>query len=82
MSTALRSRVSPDEPPPYSKLFEMAAQEAQQAEVLLLRKLLLRAYGVLQDVAIEASEASEPDAIAEALMRDISAALDKRPTLI
>jgi len=29
-----------------------------------------------------ASEASEPDAIAEALMRDISAALDKRPTLI
>lgn len=61
MSTALRSRISPDE---------------------LLRKLLLRAYGVLQDVAIEASEASEPDAIAEALMRDISAALDKRPTLI
>ena len=82
MSTALRSRISPDEPLPYSKLFEQAAQEAQQAEVLLLRKLLLRAYGVLQDVAIEASEAGEPDAIAEALMRDISAALDKRPTLI
>lgn len=82
MSTALRSLISPDEPLPYSKLFEQAAREAQQAEVLLLRKLLLRAYGVLQDVAIEASEASEPDAIAEALMRDISAALDKRPTLI
>lgn len=82
MSTALRSRISPDEPLPYSKMFEQAAQEAQQAEVLLLRKLLLRAYGVLQDVAIEAREAGEPDAIAEALMRDISAALDKRPTLI
>jgi len=82
MSTALRSRISPDEPLPYSKLFEQAAQEAQQAEVLLLRKLLLRAYGVLQDVAIEAREDGEPDAIAEALMRDISAALDKRPTLI
>lgn len=82
MSTALRSRISPDEPLPYSKLFEQAAQEAQQAEVLLLRKLLLRAYGVLQDVAIEAREAGEPDAIAEALMLDISAALDKRPTLI
>ncbi len=82
MSTALRSRISPDEPLPYSKLFEQAAQEAQQAEVLLLRKLLLRAYGVLQDVAIEAREDGEPDAIAESLMLDISAALDKRPTLI
>lgn len=82
MSTALRSRISPDEPLPYSKMFEQAAREAQQAEVILLRKLLLRAYGVLQDVAIEAREAGEPDAIAEALMRDISAALDKRPTLI
>ena len=82
MSTALRSRISPDEPLPYSKLFEQAAQEAQQAEVLLLRKLLLRAYGVLQDVAIEAREDGEPDAIAESLMLDISAALDRRPTLI
>lgn len=78
----MRSRISPDEPLPYSKLFEQAAQEAQQAEVLLLRKLLLRAYGVLQDVAIEAREDGEPDAIAESLMLDISAALDKRPTLI
>lgn len=82
MSTALRSRESPDNPLPYNKLFDQAAREAQQAEVILLRKLLLRAYGVLQDVAIEAREASEPDAIAEALMRDISAALDRRPTLI
>ncbi len=82
MSTALRSRESPDNPLPYSKLFDQAAREAQQAEVLLLRKLLLRAYGVLQDVAIEAREDGEPDAIAETLMRDISAALDKRPTLV
>ncbi len=79
-----RSRPADDgsEMLPYHKLFEQAAQDAQQAEVILLRKLLIRAYGVLQDVAIEAREASEPDAIAESLMRDISAALDKRPTLI
>lgn len=82
MSTALRSRISPDEPLPYSKMFEQAAREAQQAEVILLRKLLIRAYSVLQDVAIEARETSEPDAVAEELMRDISTVLDKRPTLI
>ncbi len=84
MSTTYRSRSADDGPKtlPYSKLFEQAAQDAQQAEVILLRKLLIRAYGVLQDVAIEAREASEPDAVAESLMRDISTVLDKRPTLI
>ncbi len=82
MSAALRSRVSPDEPPPYSKLFEQAAQEAQQAEVLLLRKLLIRAYSLLQAVSVEARNDNMPDAVAEELMRDISLALDKRPTLI
>ena len=82
MTAALSSRTSPDAPMPYSKIFELAAQEAQQAEVVLLRKLLLRSHGVLQDVAIEARSAGEVDAIVESLMYDISAALDKRPTLI
>jgi len=82
MTAAMRSRISPNEPLPYSKIFEQAAQEAQQAEVLLLRKLLLRAYGVLQDVATEARIDRVPDAMTETLMRDISAALDRRPTLI
>ena len=67
---------------PFSKLFAIAGQEAQQAEVLLLRKLLVRAYGVLQDVATEARADGEPDAMTETLMRDISTALDRRPTLI
>ena len=67
---------------PFSKLFAIAGQEAQQAEVLLLRKLLVRAYGVLQDVATEARADGEKDAMTETLMRDISAALDKPPTLI
>ena len=67
---------------PFAKLFEIASQEAQQAEVLLLRKLLVRAYGVLQDVATEARADGEPDAMTETLMRDISTALDRRPTLI
>lgn len=82
MATELRSRLAPDQPAAYQELFRVAAQQAQQSEVILLRKLLFRVYGVLQDVAIEAREASEPDAVAEALMRDISTVLDKRPTLI
>lgn len=82
MATEIRSRLSPNDQLPYSKLFENTAREAQQAEVILLRKLLMRAYGVLQDVVIEAREAGEPDALAESLMRDISAALDKHPTFL
>ncbi len=82
MSTALRSRESPDNPLPYSKLFDQAAREAQQAEVLLLRKLLIRAYSLLQAVSVEARNDNMPDAVAEELMRDISLALDRRPTLI
>ena len=84
MITAYRSRPADDgsEMMPFSKLFAIAGQEAQQAEVLLLRKLLVRAYGVLQDVATEARADGEPDAMTETLMRDISAALDKPPTLI
>jgi len=79
-----RSRPANDgsEMMPFSKLFAISGQEAQQAEVLLLRKLLVRAYGVLQDVATEARADGEPDAMTETLMRDISAALDKPPTLI
>jgi len=82
METELRSLLSPDQTAAYHELFRIAAQEAQQAEVLLLRKLLLRAYGVLQDVAIEAREGGETDAIVEGLMRDISIVMDKTPTLI
>jgi len=84
MITAYRSRPADDgsEMMPFSKLFAIAGQEAQQAEVLLLRKLLVRAYGVLQDVATEARADGEKDAMTETLMRDISAALDRPPTLI
>ena len=84
MITAYRSRPADDgsEMMPFSKLFAIAGQEAQQAEVLLLRKLLVRAYGVLQDVATEARSDGETDATTETLMRDISTALDRRPTLI
>ena len=84
MITAYRSRPADDgsEMMPFSKLFAIAGQEPQQAEVLLLRKLLVRAYGVLQDVATEARADGEKDAMTETLMRDISAALDKPPTLI
>jgi len=82
METELRSLLSPDQPAAYHELFRIASQEAQQAEVILLRKLLLRAYGVLQDVAIEAREGGETDAIVEVLMRDISIVMDKTPTLI
>ena len=84
MITAYRSRPADDgsEMMPFAKLFAIAGQEAQQAEVLLLRKLLVRAYGVLQDVATEARADGEKDAMTETLMRDISTALDRRPTLI
>jgi hypothetical protein len=75
VSDAPRSRISPDEPLPYSKLFEVAAQEAQKAEIMLLRKLLLRSYGALQNVATKSRQAGERDAIVETLMRDISTAM-------
>ena len=67
---------------PYRRLFEQANKEAQQAELLMLRKLLARSYNVLQDVAIEAREDGEADAMTEALMTDILTALDKRPALV
>lgn len=67
---------------PFARLFELASQEAQQAEVLLQRKLLIRCFMLLQAVAEEARENNEPDAVAEELMRDISAALDRQQTLI
>lgn len=82
MATELRSRLAPDQPAAYQELFRIAAQEAQQAEVILLRQLLLRTYGFLRAVATEARYDNLPDAVAEELMRDISLALDKRPTLI
>jgi len=79
-----RSRPANDgsEMAPFAKIFEIASQEAQQAEVLLQRKLLIRCFMLLQAVAEEARVENEPDAVAEELMRDISAALDKPPTLI
>lgn len=52
MATELRSRLAPDQPAAYQELFRVAAQQAQQAEVILLRKLLFRVYGVLQDVEL------------------------------
>jgi hypothetical protein len=84
MIAAPRSRPADDGSAmlPYSKLFEIASKEAQQAEVLLQRKLLIRCFMLLQAVAEEARSENEPDAVAEELMRDISAALDKQPTLI
>jgi hypothetical protein len=82
MATELRSRLAPDEPAAYHELFRVAAQESQQAEVLLQRRLLIRAYSLLQAVSVEARNDNMPDAVAEELMRDISLALDRRPTLI
>jgi hypothetical protein len=67
---------------PYSKIFELAAQEAQQAEIILLRKLLIRAYDVMRAVALEARAEGERDSITEALMRDISLVFDRRLTLL
>ncbi|OPZ08845.1 MAG: hypothetical protein BWZ07_03096 [Alphaproteobacteria bacterium ADurb.BinA280] len=84
MITTQRSRPADDGSAmlPFSKLFEMEAQCAQQAEVLLQRKLLIRSFSLLQAFAAEARSENTPDAVAEELMRDISAALDKQPTLI
>ena len=84
MTATTLSRPGPEIPAdvPYSKLYERSNIEAQQAEVLLLRKLLTRACNVLQDVAIEARLSGETDAMTEALMRDIMITLNKLPTLV
>ena len=50
--------------------------EALLAERHLLRSLLRRCDGVLQNVAIEARTAGERDAIVEELLRDISVATE------
>jgi len=80
----MSSRPAPEDQStmPYQRLFEMANKEAQQAELLLLRNLLTKAYGVLQDVAIEARQEGAADTMTESLMRDILTALDKRPALV
>jgi hypothetical protein len=67
---------------PYKRLFEEANKEAQQAELLLLRNLLAKAYNALQNMAIRARSDGKADAMTEALMRDILTALDKRPALV
>lgn len=67
---------------PYTRLCEVANQEAQQAEVILLRRLLQRAYGLLQNEATRARTCGMRDASIEGLMLDISATLDKPPTLV
>ena len=50
--------------------------KALLAERHLLRSLLRRCDGVLQNVAIEARTAGERDAIVEELLRDISVATE------
>ena len=50
--------------------------KALLAERHLLRSLLRRCEGVLQNVAIEARTAGERDAIVEELLRDISVATE------
>lgn len=82
--TSIISRPSPDDlvSMPYYKICDTANRDAQQAEVILMRKLLMRAYGMLQDVATKARSDGRRDPVVEAIMVDISAALDKPPTLI
>jgi hypothetical protein len=55
-----------------------AANEHEEllAERHLLRSLLRRCEGVLQNVAIEARTAGERDAMVEELLRDISVATE------
>lgn len=53
-------------------------EEAQQADLFMLRNLLARAYNALQNVAIEARTSWCANAAIEALMLDILTVLDKR----
>ena len=74
MITKLRPLSRPAEP---FRLIDAANEhEALLAERHLLRSLLRRCDGVLQNVAIEARTAGERDAMVEELLRDISVATE------
>ena len=74
MITMTRPRSRPAESPA-ARIDAEAAALAAQAEVTLLRKLLLRADSYLAAVVQEARLDGQPDAYAEGLRRDISLAL-------
>lgn len=74
MITMTRPRSRPAESPA-ARIDAEAAALSAQAEVTLLRKLLLRADSCLAAVVQEARLDGQPDAYAEGLRRDISLAL-------
>jgi hypothetical protein len=80
----MNSRPAPEEiaTMPYKILFEQANKEAQQAELLLLRNLLAKAYNALQNTAIRARSDGKADDMIERLMRDILITLDKVPAVL
>jgi len=71
--TRTRSRLSES---PTAIIDAEAAALASQAEVVLLRRLLLRCDICLADMVQEARIDGEPDFCAEELRRDIAVALD------
>ena len=74
MSTMTRPRSRPAESPA-ARIDAEATDLAAQAELALLRRLLLRADSYLAAVVQEARLDGEPDAYAEGLRRDIALAL-------
>lgn len=74
MITTTRPRSRPAESPA-ARIDAEATALAAQAEITLLRRLLLRADSYLAAVVQEARLDGEPDAYAEGLRRDIALAL-------
>ncbi len=74
MITRLQPSARPAEP--FRMIDAANEHEALLAERHLLRSLLRRCEGVLQNVAIEARTAGERDAMVEELLRDISVATE------
>ena len=74
MITTTRPRSRPAESPA-ARIDAEATALAAQAEIALLRRLLLRADSYLAAVVQEARLDGEPDAYAEGLRRDIALAL-------
>lgn len=74
MITMTHSRSRPAESP-VARINSEAVALAAQAELILLRQLLLRCDNYLASVVQEARIDDEPDTCAEELRRDISLAL-------
>lgn len=74
MITTTRPRSRPAESPA-ARIDAEATALAAQAEITLLRRLLLRADSYLAAVVQEARLDGQPDAYAEGLRRDIALAL-------